>query len=147
MHLFDPPIPLDSGLSITAHDGASYVLSDGRTFWAAPPAEEAAPEDIAAEVLVLLAEPPAPPPVVPAEISRARFLLALRHCFGLTEGAVYALISGMPEGEEDARDLFENAQVFRRANAFLTAVATSAGKTSDDLDELFRYGAALDLGD
>ena len=96
-----------------------------------------------------LANPPAPVLPVPAEVSRARFLIALRRCFGLNEGAIYALISQLPAGDEqeDARDIFENAIEFRRANAFLATLAAAAGKSSADLDNLFRFAAALDLGD
>lgn len=63
MQTFNPPIPLAADLSVTAHDGASYVLSDGRTFWASAPAEGATPETIAAEVEALIANPPLPPTV------------------------------------------------------------------------------------
>ena len=59
MRIFDTPIPLLAlALFVTAHDGASYVLSDGRTLWAPPPADDATPEAIAAEVEALLATPP-----------------------------------------------------------------------------------------
>jgi hypothetical protein len=59
MRIFEIPIPLgDTGRSVTAHDGASFVLDDGRTLWAAPPAEDATPEQIAAAALPLLAAPP-----------------------------------------------------------------------------------------
>jgi len=62
MRIFETPIPLgETGRSVTAHDGASYVLDDGRTFWAAPPAEEATPEEIAAAVLPMLDSPPSRP--------------------------------------------------------------------------------------
>ncbi len=59
MRIFSAPIPLgDTGRSVTAHDGASYVLDDGRTLWAPAPAEDATDEAIAAAVLPLLANPP-----------------------------------------------------------------------------------------
>lgn len=59
MRIFETPIPLgETGRSVTAHDGASYVLDDGRTFWAAAPAEDATDEAIAAAVLPLLDNPP-----------------------------------------------------------------------------------------
>lgn len=64
MITFADPIPLSApGLTVTAHDGASYVLSDGRTLWASPPAADTPPETIAAEVETLLANPPPPPAV------------------------------------------------------------------------------------
>jgi hypothetical protein len=105
--------------------------------------------DIADEVLVgaitaLAAPDPAP---VPDTITRAQFVIAARRVLGLTEGAVYALIARLPEGEtqETARDLWECAREFRRSNTMLNTLAALNGNTSEQLDEVFRVGAGLNL--
>jgi hypothetical protein len=103
------------------------------------------PENAAADIAAAIANPPPAP--VPLVISRAEFVIAVRRVLSLTEGGIYAIIALLPEGEqrETARDLWENAREFRRDNSFLQALAQLNGNTPEQLDEVFRVGAALDL--
>jgi hypothetical protein len=84
---------------------------------------------------------------IPAYLSRARFVIAARKRLGLTEGAIFALISQIPDAEqqEDARDLWENAIEFRRTNPFIIALASMQGLTLEQVDDFFRYAQSLDL--
>lgn len=99
----------------------------------------------AADIAAALAAPVVAP--VPESISRAEFVIAARRVLGITEGAIFALISQLPAGEEQetARDLWENAREFRRSNRFIAALAALNGNTPEQLDEVFRVGAALEL--
>ena len=91
-----------------------------------------------------IANPRAPVAPVPAELTRYRFLVALRREWALTEGSIYALISQLPAGEpqETARDAFENASSFRRRSPLLLAAAQLSGRTEADIDALFVAAAA-----
>jgi hypothetical protein len=125
--------------------GYRVRLPDGRVTAYPAASGEPCEANAAADIAAAIANsPPAP---VPAEISRAEFIIALRKVLNLTEGDVFALLSQMPAGEEqeDARDLWENARVFKRANRFLVGLAQLSGVTEAQLDEVFRVGAALDL--
>ena len=118
----------------------AYVLPSVRTC-----SPETAEQDITEIIAAKEAEASTPP--VPEVISRAEFIIALRRVLGITEGAVFALLSQMPAGEEQetARDLWENAREFKRSNSFLLALAQLNGNTPSQIDEVFRAGAALNL--
>lgn len=137
-----PWMPLAvAGVEIVGWDGYSYVDRTGRTYWsglAEPNAEDAADA---------VETPRTPPAPVPDVITRAQFIIAARRQLGLNEGEVFALISGLPAGEvqETARNLWENAREFRRANTFLNQLAELNGNTPAEIDEVFRVGAALNL--
>jgi hypothetical protein len=137
-----PWMPLAvAGVEIVGWDGFSYVDRAGRTYWsgAAEPSE--------ADALDAVQTPRTPPAPVPQVISRAEFIIAARRVIGLTEGAVFALISMLPAGEqrETARDLWENAREFRRDNTFIATLAQLNGTTPEQVDEVFRTGATLNL--
>lgn len=123
--------------------GYRVRLPDGCVTAFAAVSGNPSPENAAADIGYALANPPPPP--VPAEISRARFVIAVRRVLGVTEGAIFALISSLPSGEEQetARDLWENAVTFRRANPFLLMLAQAGDFTTEQIDEVFRVGAAL----
>lgn len=125
--------------------GYRVRLLDGRVTAFAAVSGNPSPENAATDIAHAIANPPPPP--VPAEISRARFVIAARRVLGVTEGAVFALISGLPAGEEQemTRDLWENAVVFRRSNPFLGMLAQAGGYTSEQIDEVFRVGGALQI--
>lgn len=133
--------------TVIEHEGASYIvrLADGRVCGYPAQAGDASEASAAADIALAIANPPpAPAPVV---LSRAEFIIALRRVLGITEGDVFALISQLPAGEqqETARDLWENAREFRRDNSFLAGLAALNGNTSEEIDEVFRTGAALNL--
>lgn len=126
------------------HDSGSYIIRtpDGRVIGIPANGDLSA-----ANVETDIANPPVPVVPVPASVSRAEFVIAARRVLNLTEGDVYALISQLPEGEqrETARDLWENASVFHRNNSFLAGLAALNGNTPEQIDEVFRVGATLDL--
>lgn len=137
-----PWMPLAvAGVEIVNWDGYSYVDRAGRTYWSG------ASEPTEADALAALQTPRTPPAPVPQIISRAEFIIAARRVIGLTEGAVFALLSQLPAGEqqETARDLWENAREFHRDNTFIAALAQLNGTTSEQIDEVFRTGANLNL--
>lgn len=85
-----------------------------------------------------LANPPARVPGVPQEVTRPRFIIALRKVLNITEGTVYAIISGLPaEQQEDVRDWFDHGVFFDRADPLLNAVAATQDITSEQLDAVF----------
>lgn len=102
-------------------------------------------ENAAADIAAAIANPPPAP--VPAVITRSQFVVAARRVLGITEGTVFAHLSQLPEGEtqETARDLWENAREFRRENTFLNQLASMNKNTPEEIDDVFRVGAALNL--
>lgn len=134
-----PWMPLAAGnVELVGHDGFSYVDRDGRTYWSGtePSAEDAADA---------VANPRTVPAPVPQSLTPAQFMVALRKVLGISEGTIYTIISGLPDQEqqEDARDLFERAQSFRRDNPILAVLAAANGNTSEEIDNVFRVGATL----
>lgn len=129
-------MPLAVGnIEIVNWDGHSYVDRTGRTYWSG---QEPTAEDAADAVTTLRI----PPPEVPQEVTRPRFIIALRKVLNITEGTVYAMISGLPaEQQEDVRDWFDHGVFFDRADPLLNAVATSQGITSEQLDAVFIHAA------
>jgi len=102
------------------------------------------PDNAEADIAYALANPPAPVVAVPQEISRPRFMIGLRKVLGLTEGAVFALISQIEDEEtqEDVRDWFEHGTMFARSDHWLNLMAQAQGVTSAQLDQVFIVGAA-----
>lgn len=89
-----------------------------------------------------LANQPAWVPGVPQEVTRPRFIIALRKVLNITEGTVYAIISGLPsEQQEDVRDWFDHGVFFDRADSLLNDIAASQGITSEQLDAVFIHAA------
>jgi hypothetical protein len=120
MTIYESPIPLPAhpGLTVTAHDGASYVLSDGRTLWAPAPTEDAEPAAIAAEVEALLASPPpAPPTSEPRELSKLTLTRRLREMG--KEDAFWAVLDASPV----LRREWLSSQVVRTDDPMFTANA------------------------
>jgi hypothetical protein len=130
--------------AVIAHDEGSYVIRvpDGRVIGILANGELSA-----ANVEADIASPAVPVPPVPEVISRAEFVIAARRVLNVTEATIFALISQLPAGEqqETARDLWEHAREFRRDNSMLIALAQLNESTPEQLDEVFRVGAALDL--
>lgn len=137
-----PWMPLTIGvIEIVSWDGYSYVDRDGRTYWSG------VVEPTETDAIDSVSTPRTPPAPVPERLSRSEFIVAARRVLGITEGTVYALIALLPAGEqrETARDLWENARWFYRDNSFLAALAQLNGNSPEQLDELFRVGATLNL--
>lgn len=85
-----------------------------------------------------IANPGTLPPSVPQEVTRPRFIIALRKVLGLTEDAVYDMISGLPaEQQDDVRDWFDHGVFFNRADSLLNDIAASQGITAEQLDSVF----------
>jgi hypothetical protein len=134
--------PVDSGGSVATFASVAPLPSEDPL--AAPEYPEIDDETLA-DAIAAAVNAPAP---VPQIITRAEFVIAARRVLGLVEGDVFALISQLPAGEtqETARDLWENAREFHRDNSFLAALAQLNGNTPEEIDEVFRVGATLDLG-
>jgi hypothetical protein len=130
--------------TVIAHDAGSYVirLPDGRVIGILANGELSE-----ANVEADIASPAVPATPVPEVISRAEFVIAARRVLNVTEATIFALISQLPAGEqqETARDLWEHAREFRRDNSMLIALAQLNGNTPEQLDQVFRVGAALEL--
>jgi hypothetical protein len=100
----------------------------------------ASPENVEADI----ASPRQLPAPVPQEISRPRFMIGLRKVLGLTEGAVFALISQIEDEDtqEDVRDWFEHGVTFARDDHWLNLMAQAQGVTDAQLDQVFIVGAS-----
>lgn len=132
--------PVDSGGSV-----ARFTPAIATPATETEAAVYAQPSDAAlAAAIVGLADQPS---AVPSVLTRTQFVIAARRVLGITEGTVFALISQLPQGEtqETARDLWVNAVEFHRDNTFLNTLAQLNGNASEQIDEVFRVGAALDL--
>ena len=109
------------------------------------PAAEAWPDDatLAAHIAAQRALPV--PVSVPAEVSRARFLIAVYDLYGITVVAIQAQIEAIEDEATryKAGVWFANAQTFRRDNAYLLALAAALGRTSADLDAAFIHAGQL----
>lgn len=143
---FDPPIPLpDSALTVTAHDGASYVLSDGRTLWSPAPDDLASPEAIAVEVASLLANPN-PAPVVPAPVPAEVPMWALRAILdlaGLT-AQIDTILAQLPEPDKTiVLRVWEYGNYLRRDSPTIESLRQALGKTPAEVDGYFVAAAAL----
>lgn len=84
------------------------------------------------------AEPPPPPPapvptVTPWQIRKALNAAGLRTA---VEAAVAA-------ADQTTKDAWEFAQEFRRDNPLIAAVATTMGKTEQEIDDLFTLARSL----
>ncbi|MCW5548875.1 MAG: hypothetical protein KIT44_07915 [Opitutaceae bacterium] len=127
---------------VIRHEGPHYHirLADGQVTGIRANGEPS-PENVEADI----ASPAPEPPAVPQEISPAQFHAAARKLLGITEGTVFALISQIPDAEmqDDARDLYEKATIYRRSDPFLNQLAAMNGNTPEQLDEVFRLGATL----
>jgi hypothetical protein len=88
--------------------------------------------------LVRLPDPPAPPAPVPEAITPLQARRALRAA-GLLD-AVNAWIATQPA---DAQDAWEYCIEVRRDSPFIAGAQAALGLTSQQVDDLFRAGAAL----
>lgn len=125
--------------------GYRVRLPDGRVTAFPADSGQPSPENAEADIEHAIENPPPIP--VPTVVSRARFLIAARRELALTEGAVFALISQIPDAEDQdtARDLFENATEFRRGNPMMAIVAGLGNYSESQIDEVFRAAAALQI--
>jgi hypothetical protein len=136
------PYPFPLGGTVIGHqvEPPAYLVSRNGQVEGYPANGEPSAENVAAD----LANPPAPVVAVPQEISRPRFMIGMRKVLGLTEGAVFALISQIEDEEtqEDVRDWFEHGTVFARSDHWLNLMAQAQGVTSAQLDQVFIVGAS-----
>lgn len=88
-------------------------------------------------------EPPAAP--VPDAITRAQGKAALIHADLMP--AVLAFIASIadPKDRAMAEVTMNDADVWRRDNAFLNAAGSALGLTSAQIDDLFRQAATIEL--
>lgn len=103
--------------------------------------------ELTAEALAAwLATPPVvPPPPVPESVGPAQLRIAIRHLHGITSGAVYAVISAIPDAadQDDARDLWEYATVIRRDHPLIASLAAAFELASAQIDDVFRLAATF----
>jgi len=129
-----------AGVQIVAWDGFSYVAADGRTFWSG-----AAPSAADLDSALMDPRPPAPPPApVPESVGPAQLRIAMRHLHGISAGQVYAVISALPEAQQDdARDLWDYATAIKRDHPLVAAFAAAFGIAPADIDDVFRHAATI----
>jgi hypothetical protein len=96
--------------------------------------------DTMAEDVVAYLENPNPIPPVPSSLSPAQLRLALTG-FGWRD-EVEALVSN-PLTPQDVRDNYEYRLDVQRDYPLLVLIGQQLGKTDEEIDELFRYGATL----
>lgn len=82
--------------------------------------------------------PPPPEPVipVPGEVSSGQIILALAELDWLD-----AVDAAVAQADALSQRLWARASRFPRDDAMLIAIGTAIGKSSDDLDDLFRLAA------
>lgn len=104
-----------------------------------------------------LASPPTPPLPVPAQITRLQLLLGLTRAGLITsaEGEdaaagiripslIVSVFNALPSDQAVAARIRWNAMtVCERANPLVAAVAAASGKTSQEMDDLFRSWSLL----
>lgn len=84
--------------------------------------------------------PPAPtPPVVPESISPRQFRQSLNH-FGFRQQVDNGVAAS---GDQDLKDWYEYTSDFQRHHPKVLFMAQQLGFTSDQLDQVWSYGAAL----
>lgn len=140
-------LTLPDGRIVLSCEGDFYrvLQADGVTVHALPARTVASLEAAVAD-LVSSPPPPPPDPVAPV-LSRTQFVIAARRVLGLTDDVAMKLIGQLPDAEvrATALDLWENADEFHRDNKVLLGLAKMGGYTADQLDKVFRTGAAPDL--
>jgi hypothetical protein len=131
--------PYDTSLGpCIRHEGPHYHirLPDGQVTGIRANGEPS-PENVEADI----ASPATEPVSVPQEVTRPRFMIALRKVLGIAEGQVYAMISAISDAEqqEDVRDWFDHGVFFRRDDATLIGFAAAQSVTPEQLDAVFIY--------
>jgi hypothetical protein len=136
-------------LSADAADGYRVTTPDGRTI-GIPAADPAAP--LTAEALAAhLANPQPPAVAVPAEVGAGQIRAAMI-AIGIAADvdALDALIAtSLEQNIANATEravalaLWRHAGAFKRDNAFVLTAATALGKTSAEIDDLFRLAATF----
>lgn len=111
--------------------GAREALGEGADAWTA----HWTPEQVAAM------SPPPPPSAVPQVISRFQARAALLQA-GLLD-AVTAQIEASPDPM--ARLAWAEAVEFKRSSPLLNGLADALGLTSEQVDDLFRQGARIEV--
>jgi hypothetical protein len=88
---------------------------------------------------------PAPEPVsVPVSVTPAQLRIALLDLHDIRDGAIYAVMSTLPQDVADrARILWEFAGEVRRDHSLIPQIAGAFDLTDAQVDAIFRYGAAL----
>jgi len=77
---------------------------------------------------------------VPEKVSPKRFRMALNQIEGL-RAQVEAAVSA---ADQDTQDAWQYATVVRRDDAYVNALGTALGLTSDEIDDIFRAAALID---
>lgn len=75
---------------------------------------------------------------VPGQVSAGQFLRALNQ-----QGLLAAVDAAVAQADTLTQRLYSRAPFFLRNDPEVTAIATAIGKTSADLDNLFRLAATL----
>lgn len=118
----------------------AYESEAEREQWGAPDLVEMTAEEIDAH----LNPPPAPPPV-PEQVSRAQGKAALIQA-GMW-GGVEAYVDSITDPTEQQLALvaLNDTTHWQRSSPFLNAAADALGLSSEQLDDLFKQAAAIQL--
>jgi hypothetical protein len=118
----------------------AYESEQERQEWGAPELVEMTPEEIDAHL-----NPPPAPPYVPQQVTRAQGKAALIQA-GLW-GDVEDYVDGIEDPTEKALALvaLNDTTHWQRTSPFLNAAAAALGLTDEQLDDLFRQAAKIEL--
>lgn len=124
-------------------DAAVYTLTDDNGLNVVVGFPASHPREAALETLAAMAPPDLPPVVsdeVPETVSAMRFRLALKGA------GLYDVVKAAMGAENGAAEImWEYATEFYRHNAELVRMAGKMGVTDQQLDDLFRAAAALQI--
>lgn len=133
-----PEIDLGDGRTVISYEGGAFyrVREFSGEVRALPAKTLATPENALDDIVTNPPAPallPAPVEVTPLQMRRALNTAGLRSAVEAAVGAA----------AQDVRDAWEFASVIRRDDSLLAGVAAYLGKTSVEIDDLFRLASTF----
>lgn len=131
--------------------GYRYRLPDGQVSACAAASGDPCQANAPADIAYALAHPAAPEPPVPGIVGSGQIRAAMiASGIAADDAALDALIEGAlagaiadPTERAIALTLWRNASDFKRDNAFIAAAQAALGKTSAEIDDLFRIAVTF----
>jgi hypothetical protein len=127
--------------TVIGHEGPHYLIrTPGGEVTGIRANGEPSPENVEADI----ASPATEPVSVPVSVTPAQLRIALLDLHDIRDGAIYAVMSTLPQDVADrARILWEFAGEVRRDHSLVPQIAEAFDLTDAQVDAIFRYGAAL----